>query len=149
MSNETVTESTPLNGLSGLSGQCLCGQVRYEVDKIEPLMGHCHCSMCRKFHGAAFATFGEALAENFRWVAGQELLQRYQAPNGSVRQFCRVCGSSLTFAASAAATDVVEFSLGTLDSPLEQMPDAHIFVAYKANWVTITDGLPQHAEERG
>ena len=46
--------------MSTYKGLCLCGSIKYAVDKIEPKMGHCHCSMCRKFHGAAFATFGEA-----------------------------------------------------------------------------------------
>jgi len=34
-------------------GQCLCGAVKYAVDAIGPRMAHCHCSMCRQFHGAA------------------------------------------------------------------------------------------------
>ena len=42
-----------------LKGQCLCGSIQYEIDKVEPKMAHCHCSMCRKFHGAAFSTFAE------------------------------------------------------------------------------------------
>ena len=35
-------------------GSCLCGGVKYEI--TGPLMrsGHCHCSNCRKAHGAAF-----------------------------------------------------------------------------------------------
>lgn len=74
-------------------GQCLCGSIQYEVAHIEPKMGHCHCSMCRKFHGAAFATFGEALAENFRWVKGQPLLKTFLAPNGTKRKFCEHAGS--------------------------------------------------------
>lgn len=124
------------------SGQCLCGEIRYEVDVIEPRMGHCHCSMCRKFHGAAFATLGEARAEHFRWTQGESLLSGYQAPNGTVRQFCRICGSSLTFAPSNDTGELVEFALGTLDSDIDRRPDAHIFVASKANWVEIEDELP-------
>jgi len=39
-----------------LRGSCLCGGVRYEI--AGPLSGalNCHCSMCRKAHGAAFRT---------------------------------------------------------------------------------------------
>ncbi|HIO92954.1 MAG TPA: GFA family protein, partial [Leucothrix mucor] len=46
-------------------------------------------------------------------------------------------------------TDIIEFSLGTLDSDIELRPDAHVFTAYKANWVKIYDRLPQHKEKRG
>lgn len=106
-------------------GQCLCGSITYEVDKIEPRMGHCHCSMRCKFHGATFATFGQDRCENFRWLSGRELLTDYVADNGTTRQFCRRCGSSMTFSATGSSGEWVEFSLGTLDSDLDVSPDAH------------------------
>lgn len=130
------------------SGQCLCGEVVYEVDEIETRMGHCHCSMCRKFHGAAFATLGEAKAEHFRWVKGEALLSQYQAENGTVRKFCRNCGSSLTFAPSNDTGELVEFALGTLDSELDLRPDVHIFRASGAPWYEIKDDLPVFAQGR-
>ncbi len=129
-------------------GKCLCGGVQYEVTHLGAKMGHCHCTMCRKFHGAAFATYGEARAEDFRWLSGEDLLESYRADNGTVRRFCRCCGSSMTFAASNDDGAVVEFSLGTLDTDIPHRPDAHIFVDYKANWNEIVDGLPQFAEGR-
>ena len=131
------------------AGSCLCGAIRYEVDEIQAEIAHCHCSMCRKFHGAAFATFGEAKSEHFRWLAGEELLQRYVGHNGTVRQFCRQCGSSLTFQAPGGTDGFVEFSLGTLDSAIDLRPDAHIYVGSKACWSEITDELPQYLESRG
>lgn len=130
------------------TGQCLCGSIKYEVDKIEPRMGHCHCSMCRKFHGAAFATLGEAKTDNFRWVEGEDLLASYKANNGTIRQFCKECGSSMTFAPSNDIGDLIEFSLGTLDSEIDRYPDAHIFVGSKATWYEISDDLPKHGGAR-
>jgi len=129
-------------------GQCLCGAIKYEVDKIEPQMANCHCSMCRKFHGAAFSTFGEAKAKNFRWIEGEDKLKSYKADNGSVRQFCNNCGSSMTFAPFKDFNELVEFSLGTLDSDIDIMPDAHVYIASKANWVEVCDKLPQYKEGR-
>ena len=129
-------------------GSCLCGGVTFEVDQIEPDLGHCHCTMCRKFHGAAFATLGEALAENFRWTAGEDLIRDYRADNGTVRSFCGRCGSSLTFAGSASDGSLVEFSMGTLDTPVDERPDASIFLDFKADWYEVTDGLPGFREGR-
>ena len=129
-------------------GQCLCGSIKYEVDEIEPRMGHCHCSMCRKFHGSAFATLGEAKADKFRWIQGEELLVSYKAGNGTVRRFCQVCGSSMTFAASDDTGELIEFSLGTLDSEIALRPDAHIYVGSKASWFDIHDDLPQYENGR-
>ena len=130
------------------TGQCLCGSIKYEVDEIEPRMGHCHCSMCRKFHGAAFATLGEAKSDKFRWTKGEELLVSYKAPNGTVRKFCKVCGSSMTFAPSNDSGELIEFALGTLDSEIDLRPDAHIYVGSKANWFEVSDDLPQYKSGR-
>jgi len=106
-------------------------------------MAHCHCTMCRKFHGAAFSTYGEVKVENFCWLQGEEFLKKYLAPNGTERQFCKNCGSSLTFKPANNRGEVIEFSLGTLDDDIEQKPDAHVFTDKCANWFTITDDLPQ------
>ena len=131
-----------------VKGSCLCGAIQYQVDKIESQMGHCHCTMCRKFHGAAYSTFGEAKQENFKWLKGKNDLKSFQASNGSVRQFCKNCGSSMTFAVTALITECVEFSLGTLDEDIEHHPDAHIFVDSKANWTDISDDLPCYKKGR-
>ncbi len=133
---------------SSYKGQCLCGAIQYTVDKIESRMGHCHCSMCRKFHGAAFSTYGEARVDNFHWITGKDKLKTYTAPNGTQRQFCEHCGSSMVFFASDSTGEVIEFSLGTLDSHIEHDPDAHIYTDYKASWYDITDNLPQFPKGR-
>jgi len=130
------------------NGQCLCGKIKYEVTKIEDRMGHCHCSMCRKFHGAAFATLGEAKTENFRWVTGEAQLKSYVAPNGTTRKFCNNCGSSLIFEPAGDAGELIEFSLGTLDSDIELKPDAHIYTEFGANWYETSDNLPKYEKGR-
>jgi hypothetical protein len=130
------------------TGQCLCGIIKYEVTQIEKQMGHCHCSMCRKFHGAAFATFGEAKIENFKWLSGEDSLKSFIAPNGTIRKFCECCGSSLIFVPSNDSGEWVEFTLGTLDSKITVKPDAHIFTKFKANWYDISDDLPKYLEGR-
>ena len=129
-------------------GQCLCGAIQYEVDAFSSNMGHCHCSMCRKFHGAAFATFGEAKVDDFRWTKGEPELQAYTAYNGSIRRFCKHCGSSMTFEPADHDGSLIELALGTLDSSLEIDPDIHFFVGNKASWYTISDDLPQCSSNR-
>lgn len=111
-------------------------------------MGHCHCSMCRKFHGAAFATFGAAKDDNFKWLAGEDLLIDYVANNGTTRRFCGECGSSLIFIPANNIEEIIEFSLSTLDTAIDERPDAHIYVANKASWYSISDELPQHSAGR-
>lgn len=134
---------------TSVQGTCLCGGIRYEVDRVGSRMAHCHCSMCRKFHGAAFATFGEVKREGFRWLQGEALLQEYRAPNGTLRRFCSHCGSSLTFAPANDTGELVQFTLGTLIDPPMLSPDAHIYVGSKAGWDRIADDLPCYEDGRG
>jgi len=137
-----------MNERQSYFGQCLCAKIKYQVDKIEPNLSHCHCQMCRKFHGAAFATYAEAKVENFQWLKGEELLKSYLAENGTVRKFCNNCGSSLIFVPSKDNGEFIEFAVGTLDSEIENKPNAHIFTRYKSCWYEIKDQLPQFEEGR-
>ncbi|MDH3535740.1 MAG: GFA family protein [Gammaproteobacteria bacterium] len=124
-------------------GSCLCGKIRFEVDQFAPHTGNCHCSMCRKFHGAAFATIAEARREHFRWISGAALLKDYTASNGTTRSFCGNCGSSLTFASPKANPGLVEIALGCFDDEVPVRPDAHIYVGSGAAWALPQDDLPQ------
>ena len=130
-----------------LRGQCLCGSIHYEAEYPSPEMAHCHCTMCRKFHGAAFSTYASVSTKNFRWRQGGHLLKTYKAPNGTKRGFCGRCGSSLTFE-SALSEGVIEFTIATLDNPPALAPDAHVFTSTKVNWINIDDYLPQHRQNR-
>ncbi len=130
-------------------GSCLCGVVKFEIDKFLPEVAHCHCSMCRKFHGAAYATIASVLRSNFRWVEGAVALKGYTAENGTTRKFCRHCGSSLIFYSPRAPEEEIEIALGAMDGDVPVEPSAHIFVDSAANWTVLGDGLPQYEERRG
>lgn len=122
---------------------CLCGAVRYELTAPLTMMAHCHCSMCRKHHGAAFATFVGGPLDGFRWLAGEEQLGTYRSSEHGSRSYCKTCGAvgpvlmrEMGFAAAPA---------GNLEGDPGIRPQNHMFVASKAPWYTITDALPQHA----
>lgn len=130
-------------------GQCLCGTIKYSVDKLEPDMGNCHCKMCRKFHGAAYATYAQARGENFHWLAGEDSIQKYRGENGTVRKFCKHCGSSLIFQDDENDDqEIVHFASGTLDSDIDVKPNVHIYMESKANWLDLQDDLPKHETGR-
>ena len=130
-------------------GSCLCGAVTFEIDEFLPQAAHCHCSMCRKFHGAAYATIASVVRSNFHWVEGADALKGYTAENDTTRTFCRHCGSSLTFSSPRAPEEEVEIALGTMDGDVPVEPSAHIFVGSAANWTVLRDDLPQYEEKRG
>src|SRR5437016_3555924 len=62
-------------GTPFVTGSCLCGAVRYEVDSPATQVDNCHCPMCRKQHGAAFATYAGYPKGHVRVVAGEDQVQ--------------------------------------------------------------------------
>ena len=123
-------------------GRCLCGALRYELDGPFSAMMHCHCSMCRKHHGAGFATFVVAPIAGFRFTSGEDRLVRYRSSPNGVRSFCSVCGSAGP--TPMPALGVTAAPAASLEGELGIKPQSHIFVGSKAPWYEITDGLPQH-----
>jgi hypothetical protein len=99
--------------------------------------------MCRKAHGAAFATWGIINPDQFRWTSGEELVQAYESSPGRQRCFCGRCGSALV---STHAGTVAEVVVGTLDGDPGMPPREHIFVGSKAPWYEIADTLPRFDE---
>jgi hypothetical protein len=126
-----------------LSGGCLCGAVRYEIDGPLRHITHCHCGMCRKVHGAAFATFALLARRRLRLVQGEDALRSYRSSERVTRQFCGTCGSPLFFVPDESP-DAIAVTLGTLDGDPGGRPVAHIHTADRAAWYDIIDGLPQH-----
>jgi hypothetical protein len=124
-----------------IQGGCLCGAMRYEVDGPLTEVGNCHCSMCRRFHGAAFATYAKIGVEHFRWLSGHDLLTVYETSPGIGWAFCRICGSSLGVPLQGKLSEI---TLASLDTDPGVRPAEHIFVGSKAAWFEITDTLPQH-----
>lgn len=125
------------------TGGCLCGAIRFEIRGPVGPVDHCHCSMCRRAHGAPFATFGRIRRDALEIVAGADRLTGHASSEAVVRSFCAACGSRLFF--RHAALPEHEFvAIGSLDDPTGIEPEAHIFVASKASWYTIRDTLPQH-----
>lgn len=125
-----------------LSGSCLCGGVRYELDGELGPVALCHCGMCRKASGSAFAANASVARASFRVPQGAELVQRFESSPGNHRCFCRVCGSPL-WKEMAIAPDQVRIRLGTLDDDPGTRPALHYAVDSKAPWYEIVDDLPK------
>ena len=128
-----------------LKGSCLCNAIQYEIDgELGPTM-ICHCSKCRKANGSAYAINAAVKTEQFRFIKGQELVSEFESSPGVFRSFCKQCGSPL-LSRRPSQPDIVRLRIGTLDTPVDVKPLAHIFVGSKASWDEIHDDIPQYDE---
>lgn len=118
-----------------LHGSCLCGAIRYQLKAQPKAVTHCHCSQCRKGHGAAFASYGSVIDTDLCLLSGAELLTSYASSAGVKRQFCARCGSSLFWSrATGEYSDWISIALGTLDSPFKPDKQKHIHADSQATW---------------
>jgi len=96
--------------------------------------------MCRRQHGAAFATYADFNPAGFKWTSGQDLVKIFEPSAAAGWCFCRECGSSL---AGTVKGEVTSIALGTVDGNPGIKPGANIFVGSRAQWYEINDDLPQ------
>ena len=127
-------------------GSCLCQGVKYRIEEPFGAMENCHCTDCRKAHGAAFATGIDLPRKSLTFHQGENLLRRFKAQTGAIRSFCSVCGSTLIWE-SDERSETLTMAAATLDTPIHRKPDFHIFVSSKVPWFEITDGLPQYPKK--
>jgi hypothetical protein len=124
-----------------LRGSCLCGAARYEVAGPLERFFLCHCSRCRKDTGSAHAANLFSSKATLTWLAGTDSVETYNVPGTRHRKsFCRHCGSALPRLENDGAWVVVP--AGSLDDPLSLKPDAHIFVASRADWDDHLEAVP-------
>ena len=123
-----------------LTGGCLCGAVRFEVKTPTKWCAHCHCSLCRRAHGAAFVTWFGVERSTFELVAGSDDLTWYQSTPVARRGFCARCGSTVFFESERWA-DEVHIALAPMDGPLDRSPQAHVYFDGHVDWVELGDKL--------
>jgi len=126
-------------------GGCYCGAVKFEISSAISNIIYCHCSECRKLQGSAFATNGVVEAANFNITSGENELTAHKLTPTQTRFFCKHCGSPIK-SENTSIPGKVRVRLGTIESNVNEKPQAHIFVSSKANWDSICDSIPQYDE---
>lgn len=129
-----------------ITGHCECGKVQYQAEGEIDDFSHCHCSQCRRLHGAAFASFAGVKRKDFRYVSGESELKSYASSDTHARVFCGHCGSNILVDLSAEP-DSLYIAMGTVNGDPQLPPGYHIYVGSKAPWYTINDDLPAYDEE--
>lgn len=133
-------------GVSPLTGGCMCGKIKFDV--TEPLLGaaYCHCKRCQRRTGTAFSVTGLTQPGSFRLTAGEETLRLYEPGDGWNKSFCSNCGSQI-YTVNPENPDLLAVRLGALDQDPGVRPGAHQFVDYAAPWDPLPDdGLPRFSE---
>lgn len=128
-----------------ITGNCLCGIVRFTVKPPFTQFYHCHCSQCRKSTGTAHATNLYANIDNFSWISGIDNITRYdlQPAKRFACVFCKTCGSKVPYQRDKKLMIV---PAGSLNEDPNQQPSLHVFWDSRAAWDNTHDYLPKFSE---
>ena len=129
-----------------ITGHCECACIRFEIDGDIHDFSHCHCSQCRRLHGAAYATFAGVSRGSFRFVSGEDAISTYASSEDHLRYFCRHCGSNILVALDEEPDDYY-VSMSTIEGDPPRPEGYHIYVGSKAPWHEINDSLAQYETE--
>lgn len=122
-------------------GSCLCGAVGFTIELPTRACVHCHCTMCRRNHGAGYVTWVVADASGFEVTRGKGRLTTYASSSHGTRSFCSVCGSSL-FCTNDAHPEIVDIVLANFDGDLDRPPQGHYYLDDRIDWLPIDETLP-------
>ena len=120
-------------------GSCLCGAIKYELKSEPKKVSHCHCSMCQKQHGSAFATYASLPRSELSYLSGLEALVEYNSSGSVVRKFCKVCGSNIEWSGSKEFPNWVSIAIATLDTPYKPKNIIEIYEGSKVCWLKNSD----------
>lgn len=129
--------------MSTAGGSCLCGDLRFEARLPSKWVAHCHCTMCRRAHGAGVVTWAGFQQERVSLHDPQGRLQWYPSSPGAERGFCNRCGSTLFFRSQRWPGEL-HVVVANFNDPLDRAPQVHVFYDNHVDWLPVAeDGLPR------
>ena len=134
--------------MTELKGGCLCGKIRYTVQKAAGPAVICHCTHCQKASGSAFSV-NLPVASGDIAFEGEMAAYPDTAESGKrvTRRFCPTCGSSLGSEAEIFP-GVFILKAGSLDSHETIAPKLQLWTRSAQPWVRLGDELKSYEKGR-
>lgn len=124
---------------------CACGQIRYSV-KGEPIVVHgCHCRLCQRLSGSAFAVNAMIETDRVMLTSDQTPVAVHipsALPEGKTIVRCPSCQVALWSHHALLGERIALVYVGTLDEGHAVSPDVHCFTETRHPWVVFPDGVP-------
>lgn len=128
-----------------LEGGCNCGFVRYRMTSDPIFVNGCHCRLCQRTSGSAFAINAMIEADRVALIgegAPEIAHPPENLPAGQTTARCPRCDTALWGHHQMFGEAFRFVHVGTLDAGEALAPDAHFFTRSKHPWVMLPDGVP-------
>ncbi len=125
-----------------LTGQCLCGDVKFQADGEPALMANCHCSDCRQASGSPFATLIFMKNEDVK-ITGKVSKFDHKVETGNVltKHFCPHCGSQM-FGTNEARPTMIGLRAGSINEHEYVKPQFNVYTSSKLESTVLDPKLP-------
>ena len=128
-----------------ITGSCLCGEVKFEIDGDFESFYLCHCKFCQKDTGSAHASNLFSSTAKLVWKSGRDKIKTYHLPSTKhMKAFCSNCGSALP--SLQIDGKVLAVPAGSLNQDVSIKPNAHIFTSSRANWEYDLDNIMSYEQ---
>jgi len=115
-------------------GQCLCGNVSFEIDVPARWAWHDHSASSRRAHGAAYATYVGSWRKRFRITSGEADIARFEDEKANAtRSFCKRCGTPLTYE-RARSPHMVNIPRALFSDRTGRQPLYHVAIEELQEW---------------
>ena len=129
------------------TGQCLCGNVSYELEGDLMATAVCHCEHCQRQSGGAFSTNLIANVAQLK-VTGELKTYEDRGRTGDavyvLRRFCGNCGSPIV-SELMEPEGLIAVKAGTLNDRSEVQPNVQAWCVDNQPWVDLGE---LHAMDR-
>ncbi len=128
--------------MTKLTGQCLCGDIKFEADGDIAMMGNCHCTDCQQVSGSAYGTL-IFMNESDVTITGEVKSFSHQVDSGNslIKEFCPNCGSQM-FGKNAARPGSLALRAGSINEKEHIKPQFNVYTSRKLDCVTLDDSIP-------
>ena len=115
---------------------CHCGSVELIATFPSRFCCHCYCESCRRTHAAGVVTWIGFKSEQVVITKGAEHVQAYESSPGTLRNFCRVCGTRVSFESERWAGET-HIPLALFVTPVDREPNGNAFADERPEWAPL------------
>lgn len=124
------------------TSSCLCGSVKFVVEKINPKFSVCHCQSCRTWGGGPFLAVqcGKEVK-----IEGNQYIKMYESSAWAARGFCSHCGTHLFY--KLKKTGEYNMPLGLFPNLKDAVMDIQYFSDQRPNFYHFSNETKEMTKE--
>lgn len=128
--------------MTKLTGQCLCGDVKFKAEGDIAMMGNCHCTDCQQVSGSPFGTL-VFMNESDVTIFGKVKSFDHKVESGNTlsKQFCPRCGSQM-FGKNAARPTSLALRAGSINEKEHIKPQFNVYTISKLECTILDESIP-------